>query len=119
VMVETLLASLWPRRSEIVPRSIHVGFVVDKVVLGELFFPFFRFSLVNIVPPELSADIWFRVQIIDPQVTAVERYILTASTYKPSNVMDTNLAFSENWLHNYALILCRPSMQRMHNTKWR
>jgi hypothetical protein len=35
----------------------HVGFVVDKVVLGELFFPFIRFYPVNIVPSELRADI--------------------------------------------------------------
>jgi hypothetical protein len=34
-----LVAGLWPRRLGFDPGSIHVGFVVDKVALGQGFFP--------------------------------------------------------------------------------
>jgi hypothetical protein len=34
-----LVAGLSPRRSGFAPRSIHVGFVVDKVTLGRVFSP--------------------------------------------------------------------------------
>jgi hypothetical protein len=37
-----------PRRSEFAPRSVHVGFVVDKVALGQAFLRVFRFPLNNI-----------------------------------------------------------------------
>jgi hypothetical protein len=35
------------------PRSIHVGFVVDKVALGQIVLLVLRFSPVNIIPPLL------------------------------------------------------------------
>jgi hypothetical protein len=34
--------------------SIHVGFVVDKVALGQVFLRVLRFSPVDIIPPSLS-----------------------------------------------------------------
>jgi hypothetical protein len=37
-----------------VPRSLHVGFVVDKVVLGQVFSEFFGFPCQYIIPPSLS-----------------------------------------------------------------
>jgi hypothetical protein len=42
-------AGLSPRR----PGSIHVGFAVDKVALGQIFLRVIRFSPVNIIPPLL------------------------------------------------------------------
>ena len=33
------------------PRSVHAGFVVDKVAHGQTFFPVHRFSPVSIIPP--------------------------------------------------------------------
>jgi hypothetical protein len=35
------------------PGSIHVGFVVDKVALGQVFPRVLRFSPVNFIPPVL------------------------------------------------------------------
>jgi hypothetical protein len=35
------------------PRSVHVGFVVDKVALGQVFPRVLRFSPVNLIPPVL------------------------------------------------------------------
>jgi hypothetical protein len=37
--------------------SIHVGFVVDKMALGQVFLRVLRFSPVNIIPPSLSKPI--------------------------------------------------------------
>jgi hypothetical protein len=45
--------SRWPQRPEFVPESIHVGFVVDKVALGQVFLRVLRFSPVTIIPPLL------------------------------------------------------------------
>jgi hypothetical protein len=44
----SLVAGLSPRRPGFAPGSIHVGFVVDKVLLGQSFLRVFRFSSVNI-----------------------------------------------------------------------
>jgi hypothetical protein len=33
------------------PESVHVGFVVDKVALGQVFPRVLRFSRVNFIPP--------------------------------------------------------------------
>jgi hypothetical protein len=46
--------SYHPRRSEFASRSIHVGFVVDKVALGQVFLLLLRFPPVSIIPPSLS-----------------------------------------------------------------
>jgi hypothetical protein len=41
------------------PGSVHVGFVVDKVALGQVFPRVFRFSPVNFIPPVLHyKDKW-------------------------------------------------------------
>jgi hypothetical protein len=42
-----LVAGLSPRRPEFDPESVHVGFVVDKVALGEVFPRVLHFSPVN------------------------------------------------------------------------
>jgi hypothetical protein len=43
-----------PRRPGFTPGSIRVGFVVDKVALGQVFLRGPRFSPVSIIPPSLS-----------------------------------------------------------------
>ena len=49
-----LVAGLPPRRHGFDPGSVHVGFVVDKVALGQVFPPrVLRFSPVNFIPPVL------------------------------------------------------------------
>jgi hypothetical protein len=35
------------------PGSVHVGFVVDKMALGQVFLRVLRFSPVNFIPPVL------------------------------------------------------------------
>jgi hypothetical protein len=46
------LSLQWPRH---VPESLHVGFVMDKVALGQVFSKFLRFYYpVNTIPPWLS-----------------------------------------------------------------
>jgi hypothetical protein len=40
--------------ARVCPGSIHVGFVVDKVALGQVFLQVLRFSPVNIIPPSFS-----------------------------------------------------------------
>jgi small ligand-binding sensory domain FIST len=44
-----LVAGLSPRNPMLAPGSIHVGFVVDKVALGQVFLRVLRFSLLNII----------------------------------------------------------------------
>jgi hypothetical protein len=46
-----LVAGLSPRRPGFDPGSVHVGFVVDKVALGQVFPRVLRFSPVNFTPP--------------------------------------------------------------------
>ena len=48
-----LVAGLSPRRPGFYPRSVHVGFVVYKVTLGQVFPRVLRFSPVNFFPPLL------------------------------------------------------------------
>jgi hypothetical protein len=48
-----LVAGLSPRRPGFDPGSVHVGFVVDKVALGQGFPRVVRFSSVNVIPPVL------------------------------------------------------------------
>jgi hypothetical protein len=48
-----LVAGLSPRRPGFDPRSVHVGFVVDQVALGQDFPRVLRFSPVSFFPPVL------------------------------------------------------------------
>jgi hypothetical protein len=48
-----LVAGLPPPRPGFDPGSVHVGFVVDKVALGQVFPRVLRFSPVNLIPPGL------------------------------------------------------------------
>jgi hypothetical protein len=49
-----LVACHLPRRSGFVPGSVCMGFVADKVALGQVLLRILRFSPVSIVPPWLS-----------------------------------------------------------------
>ena len=48
-----LLAGLSPWRLGFIPRPVHVGFVVDKVALGQVSLRVCRFFPVSIIPPML------------------------------------------------------------------
>jgi hypothetical protein len=48
-----LVAGLPQRRPGLDPESVHVGFVVDKVALEEVFPRVLRFSSVSFIPPLL------------------------------------------------------------------
>jgi hypothetical protein len=45
--------TLSPRSPGFDPGSVHVGFVVDKVALGQVFLRVLRSSPVNFIPPVL------------------------------------------------------------------
>ena len=51
--VRRLIAGLSPRRLGFDPGSVHVGFVVDEVALGQVFPRVLRFYPVNFIPPVL------------------------------------------------------------------
>jgi hypothetical protein len=52
--LRSLVAGLSPRRPGFAPGSIHMGFVVDKVALGQVFIRILRFFPVYIIPPSFS-----------------------------------------------------------------
>jgi branched-subunit amino acid transport protein len=52
------VASLSLQRPRHVPKSVHVGFVVDKVALAQVFSKFLSFHPVNIIPSLLSMLIY-------------------------------------------------------------
>jgi hypothetical protein len=47
------VAGLSPQKNGFAPGSVHVGFVVDKVALGQVLLRVLRFFPVNITPPLL------------------------------------------------------------------
>jgi hypothetical protein len=49
----SLVAGLSPRRPVFDPGSVHVGIVVDKVALGQVFLRVLRFSPVSFITPVL------------------------------------------------------------------
>jgi hypothetical protein len=51
LQLRRLVVGFPPRRAEIEPRSGHVRFVVDRVVLGQSFRRVFRFPLPVLIPP--------------------------------------------------------------------
>jgi hypothetical protein len=53
-MARAVIAGLSPWRPGLVSGIVHVGFVVDKVALGQFFLKGFRISPVNIIPQWLS-----------------------------------------------------------------
>jgi hypothetical protein len=59
-----LVAGLSPRRPGFDPRSVHMGFVVDKVALGLVFLPVLQFSPVSIIPPMLHTHLHLHIALI-------------------------------------------------------
>jgi hypothetical protein len=53
-----LVAGFSPRRPELAPSSVHVGFVVNKVALRQVFLRVIRFYPANIIPSWLSVLIY-------------------------------------------------------------
>ena len=51
------VTGLWQRRHEFNPKSVRMGFVVDKVALWEGFFPVLWFSPLSIIPPMLHTHL--------------------------------------------------------------
>jgi hypothetical protein len=54
-------ARISPRRPGFAPRAVHMGFVVDKAALRQVFLRVLRFSPVNTIPPLIdihSCMIW-------------------------------------------------------------
>jgi hypothetical protein len=51
--VRRLVAGLSPRRPGFDPDSVHVGFVVDKIALGQVLLQVRLLSPVNLIPPVL------------------------------------------------------------------
>jgi hypothetical protein len=49
-----LIVGLSPWKPRFTPRSVHVGFVIDKVTLGCVFLQVFQFSPIGIIPSSLS-----------------------------------------------------------------
>jgi hypothetical protein len=80
----TQVAGLSPRRPEFVPpESVHVGFVVDKVALGQDFLLVFQFHPVNIIPPlALHAHLSSRRRTIIIPLVAALRLAIDVSNKK-------------------------------------
>jgi hypothetical protein len=62
------------RRPGFVPRSVHVGFVVDKVALGQVSFRVLRFSPVSFIPPYLSILILHTWKMDAERISVFEKY---------------------------------------------
>jgi hypothetical protein len=59
------------------PGSVHVGIVVDKMALGQIFLRVFQFFPVSIIPPWPSILISSEWWTVGPFVAAVQRHSLT------------------------------------------
>jgi hypothetical protein len=55
--LKRLSAGLSPWRPGFAPESVHLGFVVDKVELAQVFLRVLRFSPVSIIPPLLHTHL--------------------------------------------------------------
>jgi hypothetical protein len=53
-----LAAGLSPRRPWLVAGSVHLGFVVDNVALGQVFRRVLRYFPVSIIPPRLYTHLY-------------------------------------------------------------
>jgi hypothetical protein len=71
--IRRLVTQLSLRRSEFAPESDNVGFVEDKVALGQIFLRVLLFSTVNIIPPGLHTHIIWGFKI-GPLLAAVHRH---------------------------------------------
>jgi hypothetical protein len=75
-----LVAGISPQRTGFAPGSVRVGFVVDKVALGQAFLWVLWFSPVNINPPELHTHIPSGGWTTGPWDAEVQTHRLTPPT---------------------------------------
>ena len=59
-----LVAGLSPRKPGFDPVSVYVGFVVEKVALGQVFPRVLRFYPVNLIPPVFHWKLDFNVNVV-------------------------------------------------------
>jgi hypothetical protein len=52
--LKRLDADLLPQKPMFDPKQVHVGFVVEKVAIGQVSFGVFQFSPVSTIPPKLQ-----------------------------------------------------------------
>jgi hypothetical protein len=57
-MAQAVLCRLLTAESRFAPGSVYLGFVVDKMALGQVFLRVFLFSPVNIITPLFSKLIY-------------------------------------------------------------
>jgi hypothetical protein len=85
-----LVADLFPWRPGFTPGSVHVGFVVDSMALGQVSFRVRCFYPVNIITPWLSVLIYHRLT----WVSALKDQRLTAwAMARPVNTFAGHLHF--------------------------
>jgi hypothetical protein len=75
-----LVVGLCPRNPSFSPSSVHMGFVADKVALGQIFLRVLRFSFVNIIPPSFSIIIYHPGDEICPLAATVQRCNLSSKS---------------------------------------
>jgi hypothetical protein len=69
--LKQLVTGFSPQKPGFKPGSVHVGFVVEKVALGQVFLQVLWFSPVSIIPPLLSK-----------LISSVRFQVLTAASVK-------------------------------------
>jgi hypothetical protein len=74
--VDKNLCGLSPPRTGFAPGSIHVGFVVDKVALGQGFLPVLRLFLASTIPPLLHIHLSPPHEVCD---ISTKKQIITTS----------------------------------------
>jgi hypothetical protein len=85
-MAQTVSRRPFPTKDRVRPGSIRVGFAVDRVAMGQVFFPSFSVFSVNIIPPWLSMviyrlgheQVWPQYRdVVSPHRPDHEQHILT------------------------------------------
>jgi hypothetical protein len=56
--LQRLVTGISMQRPRFTPGSVYVGFLEEKVALGQVFLQVLQFSLFNIIPPWLSMLIY-------------------------------------------------------------
>jgi hypothetical protein len=97
-----LAAGFSQRRLVFAPWSFHVGFVVDKVSLGQVRLRVLWFSPVRIIPPGLHTHISSGPKTMCPLLAADRRHSLTSCNWFPSSCLTslhTTCSTSSHFLH--------------------
>jgi hypothetical protein len=100
-----------PRSPGFAPGSIHVGFVVGKVALGQVFLLVLRFYPVNIIPSLFSILISSREWTICPLLAAVQRRSLYYLKINQSLDVSINQSINQSMKPGQ-------SVRKLMSTKW-